>query len=1052
MLRAVTGLPWFERDLPRDLRNTARETRARFEYQDACVVMRCIPNLLPGGRVAAVAIEWTSDYVVLARDSRVELVSVKHREADQPPWNFGDLVKEHVFRDLHGIWKQVGEDGDYVFESNRGFSRHLRSAVEKATDPEAGEAAKLASAIGVSAEEAAQFATRLILPSEPVPDRRHIHDVAMARLAAVMPRLGLDPHLARACVTALEERVALVAVDRPLEPERRVQVLAGLMREVRDQGAPSAGDFMLTMDELREVVAATAAGQRPEARIRVPTGDPLFSGRSAELSSLGDLLAPGPDGLVTPVVLTGMPGVGKSALAERFAVVSSMRAQVIAADSRPGLLAGIHQLNPPPEPPIAPAAGSYATLPTRLPEPAIPDDPDLLLVVDGLSDASVLAGLVPRASRTAILITTTSPHVDDGFRHLPVSGLSQADAEAYLSRVLPAVARDDLSLLIRAFDGNALGLVQSANYCLVTGITPGQYLERLRRDPARLLDLGHAAGHPQTLAAAISAGLAEACTESAARALAGALALLAPDPVPEWIFSKPPVLVESGARNDPADDHDAQEAAGHLAALADPLVLDSAVTSLARHGLVSRGPGGLRMHQLVQEVTRTVINEPALRPRYEATVGLLLAAMTRDDIRPSPDALTPHVAAVVQAAEQASADPLVTSYLTRWLGNRHYEYGDLATATSYLRQAADIASGPGLPRDALSRILRDLVNVRRAAGDIDGALATADEWADAARSAGSSLEEFHARFARVATLAYASRFRQAAEEQSTLGARPRPAGLTASNEIIELSILAEIRRGIGDTGRALDLVDQAIGLARDQTIGLTRADHLAALGSQASALERDLGHEQTAVERHREAVSATRELGLRMPLARQLQGLASRLLDYGDAEEAAQVLSEATEIAEAEGQESQLCGEILQTAGRIALAREDPGTASRQLLEAIPLLEAKGEHYRTDLATAWYNLATAQMQLSYPATAASSYLKARDIEAVIYGENHPDLISTEYSLATALHTCGDLAAAEEAINRCLRIIRQGGQQARLWRHRALRLAIIIDLPDESPSD
>jgi hypothetical protein len=267
------------------------------------VVLRCIPNLLPGGYVGAVVIEWTSDYVVLALDGRVELVSVKHREEDQPPWNFAALVKEHVFRDLHGIWKQIGEDGDYVFESNRGFSRPLRSVIEKAADPGTREAAKLASAIGVNAGEAARFASRLILTPEPVPGRRHIRDVAAARLAVVMPQLGLDPRLARACVTALEERVAAVAVDRPLEPEQRVQALAGLMREVRDQGAASVGDFMLTIDELREVVAATAAGRRAEARLRPPVSDPLFSGREAELASLRQLLAPGPDGLVTPVVL-----------------------------------------------------------------------------------------------------------------------------------------------------------------------------------------------------------------------------------------------------------------------------------------------------------------------------------------------------------------------------------------------------------------------------------------------------------------------------------------------------------------------------------------------------------------------------------------------------------------------------------------------------------------------------------------------------------------------------------------------------------------------------
>jgi hypothetical protein len=1040
------------RGLPRDPQNTARETRARFEYQDACVVLRCIPNLPPDGHVTAVVIEWTTDYVVLARDGRVELVSVKHREEDQPAWNFSALAKEHVFRDLHGIWKQIGEAGDYVFESNRGMSRPLRSAVKNAADPRASEAAKLAGVLGVSTDEAARFASHLILPEEPVPDRRHIRDVAIARLAAVMPQLGLDPRLARTCVTALEEQVAAVAVDRPLEPEQRMRALAGLMREVRDLGAPSVGDFILTMDELREVVSATAAGRHAGARVRPPASDPRFSGRAAELAKLGELLTRGSDGLITPVVLTGMPGVGKSALAERFASTSPMRARVIAADTRAGLLAGIHQLNPPPEPPVAPAAGSYATQSAPPPEAAIPDDPELLLIVDGLSDPATVAGLVPRTSRTAIIITTTCPHVDDGFRHFPVGDLSQADAAAYLSTVLPAVARDDLGLLIEAFDGNALGLVQGANYCLATGITPGQYLERLRRDPLRLLDLGHAAGHPQTLAAAISAGLTEACTDPAVRALAGALALLAPDPVPEWIFSKLPVLVERGDdHTDPAGDHDTREAAGHLAALTNPLVLDSAVVSLARHGLVRRGPGGLRMHQLVQEIAREIVSQPPLHARYEATAGLLVAALAPDDLRPSPDALTPHIAAAIRTAEQASADPLVTAYLIKWLGNRHYEYGDLAAATSYLRQAADMAAQPGLPREFLSAILHDLVRVRRSAGDIDGALADADQWAQAARAADSSLQEYHARFARVATLAYACRFQQAAAEQSALATQPKPAELTVSDQIIELSVLASIRRGLGDAEGALVLVDQATGLARDQTAGPARPDHLAALGSQASALERDLGHEQLAVDRQQAAVSAARELGLPMPLAKTLQELASRLVDYEHAEDAAKVLDEAREISEAAGREGRFRGDILQTAGRITLAREDPSTAIRQLSEAIPLLEANGEFYRADLAATWFNLATAQMKVSDSAAAASSFLEARNIEAGLYGENHPELISTEYGLAGALHASGDFTAAEEAMSRCLRIIRRGGPQARIWRDRALKLAIIIDLADRSGS-
>jgi len=134
----------------------------------------------------------------------------------------------------------------------------------------------------------------------------------------------------------------------------------------------------------------------------------------------------------------------------------------------------IHQLNPS-EQPVASAGASPGLQVPRPAEPAIPDDPGLLLIIDGLTDPAVTAGLVPRASHTTILITATCPHVDDGFRHVPVGGLSPVDAGTYLRRVLPAAAEDDLSVLIEAFDGNPLGLAQGANYCLTTGLTPGPW-------------------------------------------------------------------------------------------------------------------------------------------------------------------------------------------------------------------------------------------------------------------------------------------------------------------------------------------------------------------------------------------------------------------------------------------------------------------------------------------------------------------------------------------------------------------------------------------------
>jgi hypothetical protein len=91
----------------RDPVNTARETRARFRYQDECVALRCIPNLI-SGRVTAIVVEWSSDYLVVAADGTVELVSIKHREPDQPAWTPSAL--RPVLIDLHRYWRARGSE------------------------------------------------------------------------------------------------------------------------------------------------------------------------------------------------------------------------------------------------------------------------------------------------------------------------------------------------------------------------------------------------------------------------------------------------------------------------------------------------------------------------------------------------------------------------------------------------------------------------------------------------------------------------------------------------------------------------------------------------------------------------------------------------------------------------------------------------------------------------------------------------------------------------------------------------------------------------------
>jgi hypothetical protein len=74
------------------------------------------------------------------------------------------------------------------------------------------------------------------------------------------------------------------------------------------------------------------------------------------------------------------------------------------------------------------------------------------------------------------------------------------------------------------------------------------------------------------------------------------------------------------------------------------------------------------------------------------------------------------------------------------------------------------------------------------------------------------------------------------------------------------------------------------------------------------------------------------------------------------------------------------------------LLREDWDKAKALFTEAIELLTAGGDPVRGDLAAAYFNLAGAQIALNDFRAAADSAEKARNIDASIYGGEHPELI------------------------------------------------------------
>jgi hypothetical protein len=231
--------------VPFDPRNTARQTRARFRYQDECVALRCIPNLL-SGEITAVIVEWSTDYIAVLANNDIELVSVKHRDPGQGDWPAGEL-RDDVLLDLHRVWREMREACSCVFASNAAVSRNARRAMDK----------DFAKYVGLDPAEAARFLAALALPEPPLPRRTEITAVAVEALSAVLAELHRDPAYVRTCYEALVDRIAEVAIQMPPTPEQRLVALTGSMRAVTKRSAPRQAEQTLRLADLRELVIRT---------------------------------------------------------------------------------------------------------------------------------------------------------------------------------------------------------------------------------------------------------------------------------------------------------------------------------------------------------------------------------------------------------------------------------------------------------------------------------------------------------------------------------------------------------------------------------------------------------------------------------------------------------------------------------------------------------------------------------------------------------------------------------------------------------------------------
>lgn len=408
-------------------------------------------------------------------------------------------------------------------------------------------------------------------------------------------------------------------------------------------------DFMSRLSERRAEPAPLLNIGLSNIPIRVP---PHFFGREIEAKAIAEAMDSRP-GTLAIVVLHGMRGVGKTTLAAVYAERERIRRRAvwwIRAQVEASMCADIAELGAKLEWIAAgeeeePAAFSVLDRLRR-------EGDGVFLVYDNANDADELRRFLPMSGGARVLVTSNRPDWRDIAETIGVQTWSEEIGSLYLlARSGRKDNREMARDLSRALGGLPLAHEQAAAYCERLDISLAEYLRRFAKNSCRMLNDGkytpreHNDG--QTVATAFQLAIDAANKlHPAAEHLIGFASLLAPDPVPLFLFSEAAAIFAA----DLGDDEDAE--------------LDEIVWALRAFALVARKPvpdeqnpdistDVIEVHRLVREVVRARIAPAELDRMRRALTNALARVYPREDAdsreqkRLEKRQLLPHVLAAV---------------------------------------------------------------------------------------------------------------------------------------------------------------------------------------------------------------------------------------------------------------------------------------------------------------------------------------------------------------------------------------------------------------------
>jgi MinD-like ATPase involved in chromosome partitioning or flagellar assembly/tetratricopeptide (TPR) repeat protein len=784
-------------------------------------------------------------------------------------------------------------------------------------------------------------------------------------------------------------------------------------------------------ERLRRLVGPTggAPSVSTTGKLRYPGSQPKiaqtpvrnlnFTGRTGDLGRLRDELRGYAPGSVSPVVLHGLGGVGKTQVALEYAhrfrtdydIVCWLDcAQPAFVDAALGDLAEPlrKEFN------LNVARSLNVTETTRQVLEALShSDLRWLLVYDNADDVDVILPLVPSAGGQIIITSRSRAWTDHGARLLPVEVFTRDESVAHLRQRVPSIVRAEAEQIARAVGNLPLAVATTGAWLADTGFTVSEFLNQLARQPHRTLSL--LAEHSETVAKVWDVSLNRLGERStAAVRLFELCSVMAPSISLDLVYSD-----EMARLLQPFDP-----------TLTEKMVVGRVVQEINRLALIKLDAGAkvIIVHVLVQEVVRDRMSADQIESARRDVHHLLVAARPRRDVDetatwPRYRLIWPHLDASRAMASEVEEVRQLFVDRVRYLFLR----GDLARGRALAEETderwtamAQNAREPAVVQTLQKQLLQlrfNLGNILRAQG----------YFAEARELNARVLDEQRAQLGRdhphtlmtagslAADLRAVGRYQEALEmDEQTFPAWNRAYGedyartLAAANNLaVSLRLTGAITEATAINSDTYERRRATLGPEDQATISSARNNgwNLLEVGQYGEAVSRLQDTYRIAVEALGKDAKETLDTQVLLAIALRSSGK--------PAEAEAQFRAAQQDMTRRFGESSieALACELSNSANLMSLDRYE--TAAQEILKVLAAYQGRlGQEHPHTLACR-LNLAAALRFTGKHDEAMRQIRQAADGFSASLGDEHPYTLAAGMSQGVLLTDQGDLEAAEK---------------------------------------